>query len=258
MQEGVLTGDVFIVTKGGQNFKLGLVEVTAIPEDKMRPFVLKKQEVGRSAVEKFKTEQGAAQRELDAVLQEYDALKRATDEAEARRRATEETYDRTHPETHPETFDPNYNPFAWSEAKQHATQWATDEVIKVRKQATAKQSELSTIQAKMIKQQVEFDKTVGDDFLFADLPSSDTKATTDAEGRFAIKVPANGRFAIAARAQRSVVDSTEHYYWLIWVSLNGEKTKQVMLSNNNLTGAESKDSVFNLNALLKDASDKEP
>ena len=250
-QEGVLTGEVFIVTQGAQNFKLGLVEVTAIPEDKMGPFILKKEDAVRVATDKFKTEQKANQKELDAVQQEYDALTQAADLAEVKVTEAEQRYELTHPYT----YDLDYT--SWSEAKQRATQRTRDEFIKLKSQATSKQSELGSIQATMRNSVAELEKKVSEDSLFADVPNSDMKATTDAEGRFSMKVPAKGRFAIAARAQRSVVGSTEHYYWLIWVSLDGEKSKQVMLSNNNLMSAESKDSVFNLKELIKNNSSQE-
>lgn len=41
--EAELTGSVFIVTRGGANVKLGLVEVRAIPERDIRPFIEAKQ-----------------------------------------------------------------------------------------------------------------------------------------------------------------------------------------------------------------------
>jgi hypothetical protein len=60
-------------------------------------------------------------------------------------------------------------------------------------------------------------------------------AETDADGRFAIEVPKTGTFVIAAKAQRTVGEYTEHYYWLQPVSLEGEQQLTQNLSNNNLT-----------------------
>jgi sRNA-binding protein len=58
---------------------------------------------------------------------------------------------------------------------------------------------------------------------------------SDADGRFAIEVPKTGTFVIAAKAQRTVGEYTEHYYWLQPVSLEGEQQLTQNLSNNNLT-----------------------
>jgi len=60
-------------------------------------------------------------------------------------------------------------------------------------------------------------------------------AETDADGRFAIEVPKTGTFVIAAKAQRTVGEYTEHYYWLQPVLLEGEQQLTQNLSNNNLT-----------------------
>lgn len=54
-----LAGEVFIVTKGGQNFKLGLVEIRAIPESDIKPFIsqkLKDAEAQRPTLEEAVTE----------------------------------------------------------------------------------------------------------------------------------------------------------------------------------------------------------
>jgi hypothetical protein len=67
---------------------------------------------------------------------------------------------------------------------------------------------------------------------------------TDADEKFAIEVPKQGFFVIAAKAERYVgkiylletgIDVTEHYYWLQPVSLDGQKQLTQNLSNNNLT-----------------------
>jgi len=39
-KDGELTGEVFIVTKGGRTLRLGLVEVRLIPAEVMTPFVM--------------------------------------------------------------------------------------------------------------------------------------------------------------------------------------------------------------------------
>jgi|SRR5438132_4745352 len=71
-------------------------------------------------------------------------------------------------------------------------------------------------------------------FYFAYFQFPIQTAETDADGKFAIEVPKTGRFVIAAQAQRSVGDHTEHYYWLQPVSPeSGQRIQN--LSNNNLT-----------------------
>jgi len=71
-------------------------------------------------------------------------------------------------------------------------------------------------------------------FYFAYLQFPIQTAETDADGKFAIEVPKTGKFVIAAQAQRSIGDHTEHYYWLQPASLESRQLIQ-NLSNNNLT-----------------------
>jgi hypothetical protein len=72
-------------------------------------------------------------------------------------------------------------------------------------------------------------------FYFALLQNPIQTAETDADGRFVIEGPQQGAFVIGAQAQRSIGDSTEHYYWLQPVSLGGQQKFSQNLSNNNLT-----------------------
>ena len=70
------------------------------------------------------------------------------------------------------------------------------------------------------------------------------RVETDADGKFVIQVPQSGRFVIAAQAERSVGDDTEHYYWLQPVSLNGQQQLTQNLSNNNLTSTTGRSSLI--------------
>jgi len=69
-------------------------------------------------------------------------------------------------------------------------------------------------------------------------------AEIDADGKFTIEVPLTGRFVIAAQARRSVMEYTEHYYWLQPVSLEGQQQVTQNLSNNNLTSATESSSLI--------------
>ncbi len=69
-----------------------------------------------------------------------------------------------------------------------------------------------------------------------------------------MKLVSNKRYVIAAKAQRRVFDSTEQYYWLVWVSLQGEQPMRVMLTNNNLMGTDSADAYSSLRNLSQPES----
>lgn len=87
--------------------------------------------------------------------------------------------------------------------------------------------------------------TDGENYLTS-LPGADAVTETNADGKFAIELPTRGEYAIVAKAQRSVGKDTEHYYWIIKVGLDGADQKTVMLTNNNLYGHKSGDSLIEL------------
>ncbi len=76
------------------------------------------------------------------------------------------------------------------------------------------------------------------DFYLSDpLPAPSMKTTTDADGKFEVKLPRKGRFAVFARASRSSESKTENYAWFFWLPSASDETP-LMLSNNNLVFAE--------------------
>src|SRR5262249_41877810 len=71
-------------------------------------------------------------------------------------------------------------------------------------------------------------------FYFSLLYSPIQTAETDGDGKFAIEVPKQGSFVIAAKSERYVgeipvgelhIPNAEHYYWLQPVSLDGQQQR---------------------------------
>ena len=75
---------------------------------------------------------------------------------------------------------------------------------------------------------------------FDGLPSGVSMAKTDADGRFSLVIPRDGRYVIAARGPNETFRDTEPY-WFVSVSLDGEPSKRLMLTNDNVLGARSED-----------------
>lgn len=144
-KEVELKGDVFVVTRGAGNYKLGLVKITAIP---------------------------------DEIMQSYINAK-----------------------------------------KLQRTNKLLDE----------KQSQYVSIESYF------------DDLSF---PKGVATTDTDAEGKFILKLPKAGRYAIVARSERKVIDSTEKYYWLIGLDVNENNSNTIILSNNNMFTTESLDKSY--------------
>ena len=84
----------------------------------------------------------------------------------------------------------------------------------------------------------------GENF-FRGLPSPISTAKTDADGEFTLRIPLHGRFGIVARAAApDPGDERKEYFWFVWVSLDGQSSKRLMLSNDNMMGAGSPDSAL--------------
>lgn len=81
---------------------------------------------------------------------------------------------------------------------------------------------------------------------FQDLPSAISSATTNADGSFTLPVPRDGRYGIVAKATREPGEREQGqpYLWFVWVSLDGESTKRLVLNDDNIVGAGSPDSAL--------------
>jgi len=85
--------------------------------------------------------------------------------------------------------------------------------------------------------------TSGEHF-FEDIPSAISTATTNPDGTFRLAIPRDGRYGIVARASRALDDEKQTYLWFVWISLDGQAAKRLVLSNDNVVGAGSPDSAL--------------
>jgi hypothetical protein len=203
-REGVLTGEVFIVTREAQNIKLGLVTVAAVPEDSVKKHVEKKAQFAASQRKKLddalraaRTAEASARKERDSMANFVRALAGLD-------------------------MSPNSDQ---SKAKEGIDSDFAARTIQLREAEAAREY-------------------LDSELYFTDLPPSVAAAKTNADGIFNMTLPRNRRFALAARGERLVGGDTEKYFWLIWVSLEGKSANRVLLSNHNLTTVASPEGVL--------------
>jgi hypothetical protein len=205
--KGTLSGQVFVSTKGGENFKLGAVQVGLFDRNGIDAFI-----------KATKTYADIKIQELNRSIEDALAAKKQAEEAEGSwyQAQRQSRYD-----------DPNRESLrnSYNQAEQAANR-ARAEYRKVRGAR-------------------DFYYTGA--FYFGLLVNPIQTAETDADGRFVIEVPQQGAFVIGAQAKRSVGDSTEHYYWLQPVSLGGQQKFSQNLSNNNLTSTPGTSSLIHTN-----------
>jgi hypothetical protein len=85
--------------------------------------------------------------------------------------------------------------------------------------------------------------TSGEHF-FENIPSAISTATTNPDGTFRLVIPRDGRYGIVARASGALDDEKQTYLWFVWISLDGQSAKRLVLNNDNLVGAGSPDSAL--------------
>lgn len=159
-REGELRGDIFIVTNGAANIKLGLVEVSAIAEKDMNDFL-----VNRSKV---------VDTEIARTQEEYDTIKAQFDEAngqylQARKWAQEEEFRNL-----------SGGDFSWSDARR----------------ALDKATVLDEIRPKLDSAELALAYARSAAPWFEGMPKAIITASTDGDGQFSMKLPRSGKFAI--------------------------------------------------------------
>lgn len=81
------------------------------------------------------------------------------------------------------------------------------------------------------------------EFVYEGLPQAIASSKTDADGKFAMQLP-SGRFGIAAHTSREIGDTKESYYWLVWLTVSPRAANRILLSNDNMMGQGSPESVW--------------
>src|SRR6266487_1752132 len=170
--KGTLSGQVFVSIAGGENFKLGAVQVSLFARDATDALL-----TGVKNYADYKIQQ------LSGPVADAKA---ALDQAEANKKAASDA-----------VYQAIKVRGDWNEAQR--TQDVAREAAK-----TAGQ-QYWEINRKL-------NVCYSGAFYFAYLQSPIQTVETDADGKFAIEVPRTGTFVIAAQARRSVGDYTEHYY----------------------------------------------
>jgi hypothetical protein len=185
-----LAGQVFIVTQGGDNVKLGDIEILLVEKSQVRSFLQKKEPIIESEI--------ASKKQELAVAREDDNKRFAAHKAE------EAKYEHS-----------QYSLEAWNEKTRVFQLWS------------AAYARLGA--AEKTLQYVES----AENYLMGFSPVITQKTTSDADGRFSFVYPRDKALTIYASAQRSLLNGTEKYYWLVDAPTNAEMV-QVFLSNNNL------------------------
>lgn len=267
-REGELQGTVFIVTKGAENYKLGLVKVSAIPEDKIQQFVNNKKSAITAQYNSLKAFQGASKGNFSKAQKYYDDAKKVFDSITEEKSKLDSVERDLNSKFSPSSLevDEYLKEFETPEDRvERAKQRQIQKQLQSVKQHIAKyepiledarrkkdfaEKQFSDLKSQETANQQKVLALLNEEALFEGVPEGDIKAVTDADGKFSLKLPNSGKYALIAHSQRRVFDSTEEYYWIVWASLDGQNSKQIMLTNQNVLGEDSEDSVFKTKDLI--------
>jgi hypothetical protein len=219
-RETEISGEAFIVTQGAGTYKLGLVEVSVISEKALQPLIAS---MSNDA-------------EVARLKQDWDQSMEETRNAFRRVNDLQTQYDRQKQSVESALGSRNL------ELLEQAKGTAYD----MQSTAATHDSAVANREAALdraTKALMALNAAAGAERYFASLPKPVATATTDADGKFIVKLPTRERYAIAARSTRKVGDKDENYFWLIWVQGDGSP-KKIMLSNNNTTDSGSPDSAI--------------
>lgn len=211
----VLSGQVFIVTKGRANIKLALVEVSAISEKDLIQYL------------KSQHSDGVDQQKL--LLPQITSSRNEVSVAEAgvaQAELEQEELDKR--------IFKDLKAIGWQSADAMRSQ-ARSNAQRLRDVSTEKRIKYR----KLIRQFDYFDSA---QFYFKGLPSPVGTSKTDADGKFALSAPA-GKYVIAANSSRDVGEDTENYFWLVLVDTSSLPNQSVMLSNDNMFETKCKECV---------------
>jgi len=225
-RKGVLHGEMFVVTRGRENIKLGLVSVGVYPLSTIITHIEKRKATAQQ-------ETATRQARIDAARSEMQQRKSELDARTGEMNAAREASLAVSPSNYPD-FD-TY--LAASEQADQRWQQTTD----VRDQAQQAYNSAETAYESLLS---EADQFTSGDFYFTGLSKPLIVVKTNADGQFDVPLPIRGQYVLCAQTQREVFDETEEYYWLVKVSMHGKSRQSIFLSNDNMTDSGSVDSLI--------------
>lgn len=268
-----IDGQVFIVTQGAENIKLGAVEVFLIDKNQVQIFLQKTEPFVESKIVDRRNSNISASNELQKAQISYDLFKTLKPNP---------SYYQSFLTNQIFEFYPNFSDikprisnliqrakrlsdFAAAQQTRRKNLEAQGYIINYDQetdwtsqalQAHAElESEISKLQdfvdlvenkqrdkIENAKSQIRTANALlkvcptTDDYLNSFFPTPIQTTTTDADGRFSFSYSKSKALTIFARSQRSTLNGTEKYYWLVDVPQNGDS--KIFLNNNNFTTAD--------------------
>jgi hypothetical protein len=237
IKECTLKGSVFIVTKGGTNFKLGLLHIVIADSDLIQEHLKTTFEslerVSKDYRAKFDAKNLALAEAVKALRPYLSKVGQANDAL---------SLARTHLEKHANVYDALYRVDMRYGAVEADYQASASEFQKALENYRVAAAELKP---HLEKATAAYEDAASErrliaslidshmDSVFSNLPSIET-LKTNADGEFQVKLPRGKTIFVAGRGQRSVGKENETYFWLNRVTLPDKDEFTLLMSNDTL------------------------
>ncbi len=220
-QEAKIDGQVFVVTKGSDNVKLGLVEIFVCDPkstiSEMEPAIIIAQN-GLAILDSNMAELNGKIDSLKNIFNNFQIVLKGKKEK----------------------ADLAFNDFKNHIGTNHQLLYSymyddkRDEYYAFQNKSAKIESEILEIEIKYLHKKLEKLTFLNDDFLFSYSPLTFIKKVkSDADGKFQLVLNQNDDYAIFAKTNRLVGDKLEKYVWYFWYKPTGPE-QQLFLSNDNL------------------------
>ena len=234
-----LNGSVFIVARGGQSYKLGLVPVAVVEEDSTAEYldsVFSRLESLILAETKrwdnFKTSLAEAANAANSDLSAYQKAKVEFAFSLTNLKRLASVNELRHQVIWEPRLEPSNQEYQASAAKFFS---AAQQLKEVAGRLKPKIESMRAIRSDWLDSynNVRGAKLSHFAMVFNNVPSS-YLLKTDADGKFSVNLPRESSFVLAAKAQRMVGDESEMYYWWTTVEIPDKDEFELFLSNDNL------------------------
>jgi hypothetical protein len=230
-----VTGQIFIVTQGRENVRLGLVTVALLAESTAQRHVAFVDQRMAGMMQRWQKEKRSLQASSDsAVAFQLTGAQKRVAEAEIATAAAERAlnaaiaaltreWDEYHKGNYPK-------PMSYLQELAQARDRA--DVTRTKRQGELQRANeaLAALRGRRSPepQRPTLDPT---EVYLMDLPPVLARAQTDADGEFSIKVPREGKFVLVARAERQVLGQNERYLWMVRMPEEAKAGTKVLMSN---------------------------
>ena len=255
------TGQVFIVTRGAENVKLGAVEILLVDKAQVIKFLNTTKPAVQSAIvarqqelvlakEEAKKAQAvvdwlltnnrpatnASYLEVRSQIQELqsqvESLQQQFDAIEVQRAAASSRGNSARADALLAQENANLEKQRWSNSEASRLLAKLDEIARLETAQASKK--LKSAKSRIVTAEAELANSPKPEDYFANFtPAVLNKTLSDADGKFSLTYPRDKPGTIFACARREMLDKTEVYYWLVNAPSSAEAV-QLFLSNNNL------------------------